>query len=181
MQPIIFSFNCLPPASELYRTPKLLHVDFSFSHSRPFHKAFGHRKESQIWTEKASSKQNQQISFMVSHILLNWHSCYCSTFDLMLHFPHFGRKPCSSGSGNSWDANLSDNTKKQYIKWCKGCANDFSFRTGCGLRNELRTAAVQQAQDLQPTDPSIPRERRPKNCNLAGHVLHSVNRKIIIV
>jgi len=71
--------------------------------------------------------------------------------------------------------------KKKYIKWCKGCANDFSFRTGCGLRNELRTAAVQQAQDLQPTDPSIPRERRPKNCNLAGHVLHSVNRKIIIV
>jgi len=38
-------------------------------------------------------------------------------------------------------ANFSDN-KKQYIKWCKGCKNDFSFRTGCGLQNELRTAGL---------------------------------------
>jgi len=30
--------------------------------------------------------------------------------------------------------------QKQYIKWCKGCKNDFFFRTGCGLQNELRTA-----------------------------------------
>ena len=30
----------------------------------------------------------------------------------------------------------------QYIKWCKGCKNDFSFLTGCGLQKELRTAAV---------------------------------------
>ena len=29
-----------------------------------------------------------------------------------------------------------------YIKWCKGCENDFSFRTGCGLQNELRIADV---------------------------------------
>jgi len=40
---------------------------------------------------------------------------------------------------------------------------------------------VQQAQDLQLTDPRIPRARGPKNGNLAGHVLHSARRKIMIV
>ena len=29
-----------------------------------------------------------------------------------------------------------------YIKWCKGCKNDFSFRTECGIQNELRTATL---------------------------------------
>ena len=42
--------------------------------------------------------------------------------------------------------------QKHYIKWCKGCKNDFSIRTGCGLQNELRTAALERrrfgAQDL---------------------------------
>jgi len=28
------------------------------------------------------------------------------------------------------------------MKWCKGCKNDFYLQTGCGLKNELRTAAV---------------------------------------
>ena len=32
----------------------------------------------------------------------------------------------------------------QYIKWCKGHKNDFSFRTGCGLHNESRTAALKR-------------------------------------
>ena len=34
--------------------------------------------------------------------------------------------------------------KKLYIKWCKGCENDFSFRTGCRLQNELRTGGLDE-------------------------------------
>jgi len=36
-------------------------------------------------------------------------------------------------------------TLMQYMKWCKGLKNDFSFRMGCGLQNELRTAGLREA------------------------------------
>ena len=52
-----------------------------------------------------------------------------------------------------WGANFSSltidisdvNTKKHYMKWFKGCKNDFSIRTGCGLQNELKTAGLKQS------------------------------------
>ena len=46
--------------------------------------------------------------------------------------------------------------KQQYIKWCKGCKNDFSFRTGCGLQNELRTGALERDEPIAVNTVSIP-------------------------
>jgi len=48
--------------------------------------------------------------------------------------------------------------KKQYIKWCKRCKNDFSFRTGSGLQNELRTAVLEYIKGFKPV-PSSTRGR----------------------
>jgi len=44
--------------------------------------------------------------------------------------------------GTSWAANFSDNTKNNTSNGERGAKNDFSFWTGCGLRNELRIAAL---------------------------------------
>jgi len=54
--------------------PKLSHIDFSFSVRSV--KGFGHRTESQIWTEKDSFKDDLQTNLFfheLTHFLLNWY------------------------------------------------------------------------------------------------------------
>ena len=71
----------------------------------------------------------------------------CFQEDLITAVLNWGYShPQGVREGTSWGANFSAkllfSTKKQHIKWCKGCKNDFFFLTGCELLNELRTAAL---------------------------------------
>ena len=54
--------------------------------------------------------------------------------------------PLGVREGTFWGANFSSqllfSTNNNTSNGARGCKNDFSFRTGCGLQNELRTAGL---------------------------------------
>ena len=77
------AYNCLPPTSELYKAPKLSHVDFSFSRSEPFHKAFAIEQNAKFGQKKlALNKTNKSCS---------WHKIFFSTGTATILTANFSR------------------------------------------------------------------------------------------